>query len=303
MQKIAEVKERIRTVEGIRDVCSTLAIVAAARLSKTRERALGARIYASTLRAMIARQQRAALLAGLDPATLSPFLACREPVRRVLLFVIGPDRGLCGGYSLALGRSVGRYFAGWQHAGVEVDLVVRGRRLAAYLRRQAGVPIAEQSGWTRAGVTDDEVSAMLERAVGPFLDGTVDEVWAAYTSFLSTVAREPVRVRLLPIVAEKDSADAVVDRRWFYEPAREPCVEALLSAFVRTQIEAVLLEAYASEQAARMVTMQEATERADRSLAELRVRHNRLRREAITFDLVGALVAGRLRGGAEHGAA
>ncbi len=86
---------------------------------------------------------------------------------------------------------------------------------------------------------------------------------------------------------------------WCYEPAQAPCVEELLRAFVRLQIEDVLLEAFASEQAARMVTMQEASERADRALAELRVHYNRLRRESITADLVGVLVAGRMRKEAE----
>ena len=86
---------------------------------------------------------------------------------------------------------------------------------------------------------------------------------------------------------------------WYYEPAQQPCVEELLAAFVRLQVEDVLLEAFASEQAARMVTMQEASERADRALADLRVHYNRLRRESITADLVGVLVAGRVRKEAE----
>ena len=144
-----------------------------------------------------------------------------------------------------------------------------------------------------------DVDWLLGRITNDFLGGEVDEVWACYTAFLSAVRREPMVVRLLPVMPSEGLE--VWPRAWQYEPDRGSCVEELLRAFVRLQVEDVLLEAFASEQAARMVTMQEAAERADRSLAELRVHYNRLRRESITADLVGVLVAGRVRGeAAEH---
>lgn len=301
MQKVSDIKKRILSVTGIGEVCRTLATVAAAKLSQTRDRALGARVYADTLRGMIARQQQAARRAGSDPSQLSPLLAPHPAVRRVLVVVFGPDRGLCGGYALALGRYLRARLRGWERAGVDVTLEVRGHRIARLIRQSCETPIAKETGWTRAGVTADEVDALLGRSTRAFLEDEADEVWAVYTSFLSVVTRVPVCVRLLPVAPEQNSAEAVADRRWFYEPAQEPCVDELLGAFVRTQIEAVLLEAFASEQAARMVTMQEASERADRSLAELRVAYNRARREAITSDLIGVLVAGRLREGGYDG--
>ena len=299
MEKLADVRKRMSSVAGIGDVCRTLATVASAKLAQTHARALGARVYTGRLREILAEQQRAARQAGIDAATLSPLMQQRTEVRRIELVVIGADRGLCGGYNISVGREARTFALHKLAAGIDVVAVTRGQRADTYMRRTTTVPIAEHTGWTREGVASADVDWLLDRITGDFLAGEVDEVWACYTAFLSAVRREPVVVRLLPVMPAGDEGE--VARAWQYEPDRASCVEELLRAFVRLQAEDVLLEAFASEQAARMVTMQEASERADRALADLRVHYNRLRRESITADLVGVLVAGRVRGeAAEH---
>ncbi len=302
MEKLADVRTRMRSVQGIGEVCRTLATVASAKLARTHERARGARLYTARLRTILARQQAASRQAGRDPSRLSELMSVRPQVTRVMLLVVGADRGLCGGYNLALGRAARGFAEQRAVAGVEVTAVVKGRRAETYLRRATQVPIDEASSWPRAGVVADEVEALLDTLTSRFTSGEADEVWACYTAFLSTMRREPTVVRLLPVqppeTLESQLADELArsaSEGWFYEPAQQPCVAELLRAFVRLQIEDVLLEAFASEQAARMVTMQEASERADRALADLRVHYNRLRRESITSDLVGVLVAGRVR--------
>ena len=302
MEKLADVRIRMRSVVGIGEVCRTLATVASAKLAQSHDRARGACTYTAALRSILVRQQRAALAAGLDPAALSPLMVARSEVRKVALLVIGADRGLCGGHNLALGRAARAFILERAEAGVEVSAIVKGRRAETYLRRATSVPIADATAWTRAGVNEAEVDRLLEKATNAFLGREVDEVWASYTAFHSTMRREPTVVRLLPVMPDRPEQgdEESLPGEWHYEPAIEPCVQELLNAFVRLQIEDVLLEAFASEQAARMVTMQEASERADRSLATLRVHYNRLRRESITADLVGVLVAGRVRKEAEQ---
>ena len=304
MEKLADVRKRMGSVQGIGEVCRTLSTVASAKLARTHERARGARLYTARLREMLARQQAAARAAGCDPATLSPLMGVRPQVTRIAMVVVGADRGLCGGYNLALGRMARDFGAEKASAGIAVSAVVKGRRAETYLRRATDIPIDTASGWTRAGVTPEEVDTLLGSSTESFLSREVDEVWACYTAFISTMRREPTVVRLLPVMPPETDERAqelgpAAPEGWYYEPAQPPCVEELLRAFVRLQIEDVLLEAFASEQAARMVTMQEASERADRALADLRVHYNRLRRESITADLVGVLVAGRMRKEAE----
>ncbi len=304
MEKLADVRSRMRSVSGIGEVCRTLATVASAKLAQTHERARGAREYTAALRSILMHQHSAVLADGLDPAAVSPLMVASPEVRRVSVLVIGADRGLCGGHNLALGRTAREFLSGCQAQSIDVSVVVKGRRAETYLRRTTDVPLADVSAWTRAGVTEEEVDRLLDLATGAFLGGAVDEVWACYTAFHSTMNRDPVVIRLLPVTPDEFAVDyeESLPGEWHYEPASGPCVQELLGAFVRLQIKDVLLEAFACEQAARMVTMQEASERADRSLATLRVHYNRLRRESITADLVGVLVAGRVRKEAENNA-
>jgi len=303
MEKLADVRRRMRSVAGIGDVCKTLSTVASAKLAQTHDRARGARVYTARLRAVLARQQRVAQHNGIDPTTLSPLMRQKPSVKRIDLVVVGADRGLCGGYNIRLGRHARDFALSRAEMGIEVSAIVKGRRAETYLRRATDVAIAEASGWTRAGVTAAETDALLERITEDFLNGPADEVWACYTEFISATRRAPKAVRLLPVTPVDDASRGYLEYSgWSFEPGQRTCVTELLGAFVRLQVEDVLLEAFASEQAARMVTMQEAAERADRSLAELRVHYNRLRRESITADLVGVLVAGRVRGEAERNA-
>jgi F-type H+-transporting ATPase subunit gamma len=303
MQKLVEVRRRAATVRSIRSVASTLATVASAKLSRTRERAAGVRLYADRMREVVRRQQAAAAACGVDVAALSPFLQPHAEVKRVLLLHISGDRGMCGAYNSAIARESDAFVRSRLANGVAVTAYAKGLKGEKYLRRRTKAEVVGAAGWPRAGVTADEVDDLCERLSQAFLTGEADEVWCAYTRFYSPLRRYPTIVRLLPLTFEgADSAGvagAVAERprRWFYEPDRGSILTELLSVFLRLQVFDVMLESFAAEQGARMITMEEATERADRSLQELTVAYNRLRREVITGDLLGILFASALREG------
>jgi len=302
MQKLVEVRKRTATVRSIRSVASTMATVASAKLSRTRERAAGMRVYAERMREVVRRQQAAAAALGVDLVALSPFLQPHPEVRRVLLLHVSGDRGMCGAYNSSIDRLAGAFVRARLVEGVEVSAIAKGLKAAKFLRRRTKAAVLDSSGWPRAGVTAEELDALSERLSRAFLAGDADEVWCTYTRFYSPLRRYPTLVRLLPLsfeggVAVEPAAGAGGGEapRWFYEPDLATILTELLRIFLRLQIEDVLLESYASEQGARMITMEEATERADRSLQELTVAYNRLRREVITTDLLGVLFASALR--------
>jgi F-type H+-transporting ATPase subunit gamma len=309
MQKLVEVRKRVSTVRSIRSVASVLATVASAKLSRTRERAAGVRAYAERMRAIVRRQQVAAVAAGVDLVALSPFLQPHDEVRRVLLVHIAGDRGMCGSYNSAIDREAGVFIRSRLADGVAVAAIAKGLKGEKYLRRRTEAEVVDAGGWPRGGVLPDEVDALCDRLSEAFLSGDADEVWCTYTRFYSPLRRYPTTVRLLPLTFESaDLADVTgaavaLPERWFYEPDRETIVNELLGIFLRLQVFDVLLESYAAEQGARMVTMEEATERADRSLQELTVAYNRLRRESITTDLLGVLVGNAVREAEEDEAA
>lgn len=308
MQKLVEVKRRMRTIEDIRGVARTMATVASAKLSRTRQRAAGMRVYAERMRAILRRQQAYLATIGVPMEAVSPFFVTPRP-RRVLLVHLGGDRGMCGNYNVSINRLALDSVNDWRNNGLEVSVVTRGLKAEQYLRRKGGeLDILEAETWPRSGVTDEIVDALHGTVTDAFLEGIADEVWCTYTRFYTPVRREPTLVRLLPIAFEEmgsaDEPERILARphcddpqlqRWAYEPSFSSIIDELVRSFVRIQCEDVLLEAYASEQGARMITMEEATERAGKRLHECRVLHNRLRREFITTDLLSVLFASHVR--------
>jgi F-type H+-transporting ATPase subunit gamma len=294
LQRLAEIRGHIKSVSGIRQVCRTMATVSSAKLSKARDQALGLRVYSGKLRGVVERQQAALGQSGTDIASLSPLLV--EPVepKKLLVLALGGDRGLCGGYNIAISRTARAFVEEKADAGYEVAFSVLGGRVERYVRRLDAYEVENTWTWPRQGVTAELVDELYELVSGAFTGGTADEVWCAYTQFISPVQREPRVIRLLPIVAEAGPSDETEVVEWVYEPRRDPTIREAVERLARAQVEDVILESYASEHAARMVTMEEASERADKMLAELMVRANRVRRESVTADLLGVLVSRRV---------
>jgi len=307
MQKLVEVKRRMSAIEDIRGVARTMATVASAKLSRTRQRAAGMRVYADRMRAILRRQQAYLSQIGVAIEHVSPFLVTTRPSHILLVHLAG-DRGMCGNYNMSINRVALDFIEQQRELGLEVSVVTRGLKAEQYLRRKCeGVEILKAEAWPRSGVTDEIVDALHQTVTDAFLNGTADEIWCTYTRFFTPVRREPTLVRLLPIAFERIGgvgagevsgrarADDPRLQRWAYEPSFSLIVDELIRSFVRIQCEDVLVEAYASEQGARMITMEEATERAGKRLHECKVMYNRLRREFITTDLLSVLFASHVR--------
>ena len=297
MGKLLELRRRIVAVENIQTITRTLATVAAAKLARTRRRAAGLRVYAARIQQVLAGQQ-AALRARAPgaPARLPDLLVERTPVRAAALLVVTADRGMCGGYNLEICRQAVEFWRARVERGQGVRFLAKGRKGALHLARR-GAEILHEEGWRREGVAAGEVERLLGVALGAYRSGAVDEVWVAYTEFHSPIRRLPRIARLLPVeLPPPGDAPAGAGTRWLYDPSPGAILDELLPIYVSVQLHAALLEAYASEQGARMITMEEATARAETSLQEYRVQHHRLRREAITVDLIGSLFASRAAG-------
>jgi F-type H+-transporting ATPase subunit gamma len=293
MAKLLELRQRIKAVENIQAVTRTLATVAAAKLSRTRRRAAGMRAYARSVRDMFHHQQAYLAHAGLRHAALASLLEQRQPVKNVALLVITADRGMCGGYNLEAMHAGLAFWERSKRAGQKVSFILKGRRGVGYFKRRRA-EIVHHEGWWREGARAEDVERLLGLVLNRYRSGAADAVWAIYTEFYSPIHRRARAVRLLPVevVAEGATASAEAPiQKWHHEPAFTELLDELLAVHLRVRLYDLLLESYASEQGARMITMQEASERADKTLQEYRVLHHRLRREAITLDLLQTLFA------------
>jgi F-type H+-transporting ATPase subunit gamma len=295
MSKLTELRERIRAVENIQRITRTLATVSAARLSRTRGRAAGMRQYANRFEAVLDRQQEYVARFGKQIAHYSDLLQPREPVRTVAIIVIAADRGMCGGYNVEVCRRASELWSEREAAGARVRFLAIGRKAGKYLTRRHA-EIIYQRGWHREALTALALEELLGILLRLYRAGEIDAVDAVYTQFHSALRREPRVRRILPVHVRAIVGETVrraPPLRWHYEPTFREIIEELVMVHVRVQLFGVLLESHASEQGARMITMEEASERANKAVRQYRVQHNRLRRETITTDLLGALYASR----------
>jgi F-type H+-transporting ATPase subunit gamma len=289
--KLLELKQRIRAVESIQVVTRTLATVAAAKLSRTRRRAAGMRAYAQSIRTMLYHQQAHMARTGLGMGALSSLLRQREPVGSVAVLVITADRGMCGGYNLEACRCGLALWERNKAAGCAVKFVLKGSRGLGYYRKHKA-DIVHHEGWWRGGFRPQDVERLLGVLLGLYRTGAADAVYTVYTEFHSPIHRVPRAIRMLPVETPAGGPAERIDK-WHHEPAFRDLLDELLAMYLRVQLCDVLLESYASEHGARMITMQEAAERAGRMLQEYRVKQHRLRREEITIDLLQTLFASR----------
>lgn len=298
MAKLIELRQRMKTVESIKTITRTLATVSAAKLSRTRHRASGLREYSQKIREILYDQQEYMGRTGLSFGAFSPLLQEREPVENIGLLVITADRGMCGGYNLAVCRLALGFWEKRTRAGQAVKFILKGRKGLTYFKKREA-HIIHRENWPREGVRAEDVERLLNFFLTLYLSGEVDEIYAVYTQFYSPIRRRPRIVRMLPVELDLDKGrrrERQVEKieKWYYEPSFREIIDELLAIYLRVQLLDVLLESYASEQGARMITMEEASERADKTLWECRTQYNRLRREAITTELLGVLFAAKV---------
>jgi F-type H+-transporting ATPase subunit gamma len=293
MLKLLEIKQRMMSVQNIEAITRTLATVSAAKLSWSRRRAAGLREYSRTMERILGDQRAYLEARGASIGSLSPLLRSHDVVRTVAVLVITADRGMCGNYNLAACRLALDFWEKRKKAGQNTVFVMKGRKGERYFRKRRA-EIVHASGWPRKGVLPDEVEHFLSVLLDLLLSGTVDEVYTVYTRFFSPLRRLPQVKRLLPVALELHGQGRNATEKWYYEPSFREIIDELLAIYLRVQLYDVLLESYASEQGARMITMEEATERANKTLGECRGLYNRLRRESITIDLLGALYASKV---------
>lgn len=291
MASAREMRLRIRSVKNISQVTRALQAVSASKVRKAIAALMGTRPYATKawqVLSHIARQP------GRD--TLHPLLTGRATVKNALVVVISGDRGLAGAYNTNLIRFVFRQFA--QHP-VPVKYIAVGRKGRDLLLRRRLSVIADFSNLPAAPSFVD-VSAIGRMAVEEYLSGNVDEVYLVYTDFINMVKQEPTVKKLLPL--EVDGGAGRVETyetqrgasaAYIYEPDEREILEKIVPRFTALQVYQSILESLASEHAARMVAMRNATDNAIDLVGDLQLQYNKVRQQAITNDMLD------IAGGAE----
>jgi F-type H+-transporting ATPase subunit gamma len=283
MASAREMRLRIRSVKNISQVTRALEAVSASKVRRAVKAVTDTRPYASK-----AWQVLTHIATQPGRAQLHPLLTERPVVKNALAVVITGDRGLAGAYNSNVIRFIAQNFDQYK---VPVKYLAIGRKGRDLLFRRRKEVIAEFSNLP-AAPTFADVSAIGRLAVDSFLNGEVDEVFLVYTNFY-TMARQKVELqKLLPLELESEHEHVVPNQArktsaaYIYEPAEREILDEIIPRFTALQVYQAILESLASEHAARMVAMRNATDNARELVGALQLAYNKVRQQAITNDIL-----------------
>ncbi len=280
MATAREIRRRIRSVKNIRQITRALEAVSASKVRRAQDAVQGTRPYASKARQLLAD---VAALAGGE--TRHPLLTRRDVVNSAYILLITSDRGLCGAFNTNVAREA---FDFARDYGKPVSYVTIGRKGRDFLHRRGRNIVAEFANLpARPGLLD--TTAATRTLIQDFLDGKCDEVYLAYTEFRSMVSQRPVIRRLLPLAAEELAGDLPKGGprpAYDFEPGPVEILDSLLPRLTEMQVYVAVLESLASEHAARMVAMRNATDSASDLIFSLTLSYNKARQQGITNELL-----------------
>jgi F-type H+-transporting ATPase subunit gamma len=284
MASAREMRLRIKSVKNISQVTRALETVSASKVRKAVNAVTATRSYATKAWQVL---KHVAEQPGRD--SLHPLLAKRNSVNNTLVVVITGDRGLAGAYNSNVIRFTAQRF---DPNTVPVKYIAIGRKGRDLLVRRRKQVIADFSNLP-AAPTFMDVSAIGRMAVDEFLKGNVDEVYLVYTNFINMGRQIATVKKLLPL--ELDGEGRVMDYEsksngpaaaYEYEPDQKEILDEIIPRFTALQVYQAVLESQASEHAARMIAMRNATDNAKELISALQLAYNKVRQQGITNDIL-----------------
>ena len=278
MANLKAIRKRVATVKNTQQITKAMKMVAAAKLRRAQEAALAARPYGEKLQGMVHH-----LLGRSGGDAQHPLMQLPETSTRMMVIVVTSDRGLCGGYNANLVRDLEKFTATREE---ELSYFVVGRKGVEALKHN-GVEANETVGMPAVQDAPTVARDIARQAQRLFLDGEIDDVRIVYSAFKSTMTQTPAVEELLPLrAAEEDEPGSQSGHDYVFEPNPQEIIATLLPRLVEVRVLHALLEAGASELAARMTAMDSATRNASEVIERLTLEMNRARQAQITTELM-----------------
>lgn len=281
-------KRRIASVQSTKKITRAMELIAGSRIVKAQQAVQAAVPYSDHITEVV--RDLGAAGGGADSALLTP----RPEIRRVAHVVVTADRGLCGAYNSSVIRAAEGSMKEQAELGRGYALFLVGKKAEGYFRYRNFDIARSFTGFSDRPTYEDarEIGRAVTQA---FIAGEVDMVELVYTRFVSAGSQEVVRRPLVPlernVVAGGDGrpdehADGTVSPTYEFEPSPGSILDALLPRYIEARIYAALLNAAASEHAARQRAMKSATDNAEDLIIRLTRVMNRARQDAITTEIM-----------------
>ena len=284
MPNLKELKNRISSVKSTRKITSAMKMVAASKLRRAQELAESSRVYADSLSFILSS------LAGntKNSADLPEILTGRENSKISLLIINSSDRGLCGGFNSNLFRNAKKWISDQQGQGKSVKIMTVGKKASSFYKKTDLDIVASfedlNSNDRQLQVSEEIKNKIMEL----FENSEIDEVSILFNKFVSAISQEPTYQSLIPLSNEETIEDeSQANNAIFeFEPDKNELLEYLVPRNFLTQIYRSVLESSASEHAARMTSMDNATRNAGDMIDRLTLTYNRTRQAFITKELI-----------------
>ena len=282
MASLKDLKTRINSVKSTQKITSAMKMVAAAKLRRAQDAAEKGRPYADRMQQIVN-----SLASKADPSSAPQLLVGNGRDDTHLLVIISADRGLCGGFNGSITRQTRNEVARLRSEGKTVKLLMVGRKSADALRRELGDSYIDSlEGIQGTSVQYADAASIGETVRDGFEAGEFDVCTVIFNKFKSAISQEVTLKRLIPAEIGEDTQDDDQGVSYEYEPDEEELLAAVLPRNISTQVYSALLESSASELAARMTAMDNATRNAGDLIERLTLVYNRTRQATITKELI-----------------
>lgn len=305
MANLKAIRDRIQSVKNTKKITEAMRLVAAAKVRRAQEQVNCTRPFADRLAQVLYGLQARLKFEDADSALLR-----QRPVQKVCLLVITGDRGLCGAYNNSIIRRAEERANELKAAGIAYTFVIVGRKAAQYFQRRDQPIDATYTGLEQIP-TSEEAAKIGDELLSLFVSETVDRVELIFTRFVSLVSSRPVIQTLLPLdpqglEVQDDEIFRLTTRGGQFQVERESVerkpeslpsamifeqdpnqiLDALLPLYLNNQLLRSLQESAASELAARMTAMNNASENASDLMGSLTLTYNKARQAAITQEIL-----------------
>lgn len=267
-----DIKRRMRGISNTRQITKAMELVSSAKLKRARERLEKSRPYYNTVLNNIQEI--------LSTTKVKHPLLDNRDVKSSLYIVVAGDRGLAGGYNSGVIRLAEQRI---KESNIDSKIIAVGSKSRDYFRKRNYDIAGELVGISEEPQFSD-ARKIGNIALDLYKNKEIDEINIVYTEFLGAISQKPKILTLLPsteVHKESNKRRTVTE----FEPSTEEVLDFLIPKYIQSTIYGALIESSSSEQAARRVAMESATDNADEMIDELSISYNRARQAAITMEI------------------
>ena len=284
MANLKEVRTRIESVNSTRQITSAMKMVAASKLRKSQNAIMALRPYAEKFGEILERS-------AANGKKTTVFAENRE-LERVLIVPLSSNKGLCGVFNANVIReTMSLIKEEYQSLFDEdrLDILCVGSKVEESLKFKK-YPVVGNENHILDDLTYENAVALAEKLMKYFEEKKYDRIVFVYNQFKNAATQTLVCEQFLPIVSQQatdDGQDASeIEIDYIFQPSREEIYNEMVPKSLKMQVYKILLDSFASEQGARMISMTQATDNATELLKELNLTYNKARQSAITNELI-----------------